>query len=93
MQETLRKCADNGKGGSETYMLKTCGSWLTATEKTLRGEGMCTNSGRIHGDTVHKMHRQWKKMGTTMIICSEMRTEGTSRLEHLLVTFPAHTRT
>jgi hypothetical protein len=56
--ETFRKCADNGKGGGETYRLRTRGSGLTAIEKTLREEGMCANSGRIHGDTVQEMHRQ-----------------------------------
>ena len=78
MQKTFKKCVDNGKGGGETYRLRTRDSGLTAIEKTLRGKGTCANIGRIHGDNVQEMHRQREKMGTMTISCNEMRTEGTS---------------
>ena len=61
-EETCRKHSGSAqttvREGGETYRLRTRGSGLTAIEKTLREEGMCANSGRIHGDTVQEMHRQ-----------------------------------
>ena len=76
--ETFRKCADNGKGGgrdvqAENARLRVDGD----LEDAARG-GVCANSGRIHGDGVQEMHRQRGKMGTMVISCSEMRTEGTT---------------
>ena len=70
-QTTVRK-------GGETYRLRMRGSGLTAIEKTLRGERMCANTGRICGDNVQEMHRQRKRSRQWRQVCSEMRTEGTS---------------
>ena len=58
MQKHSGSAQTTVREGGETHRLRTRGSGLTAIEKTLREEGMCANSGRIHGDTVQEMHRQ-----------------------------------
>jgi len=58
MQKHSGSAQTTVREGGETYRLRTRGSGLTAIEKTLRGEGMCANSGKIHADNVPEMHRQ-----------------------------------
>ena len=58
MQKHSRSAQTTVREGGATYRLRTRGSGLTAIEKTLRGEGMCANSWKIHADNVPEMHRQ-----------------------------------
>ena len=75
MQTMVRKCTNNGSGcavykRAVSGLSVLCQCALTATE-TLRVGRICANSGG-------GMQRQRSKNAqTTMISCSEMRTEGT----------------